>query len=130
MFHFELKPGDLWVHLGQRPLELFPANLVVMKGDAWAAKHRALEEKIVVLLEIRASGSVLRSAQRNAGHFHVRDVPDDAAKMADLITTGFVMGQGVMMGYLKNRHGDLLPEPFLHYPKTPDLLWGLLGGDD
>ena len=126
MFHFELNPGDLWVHLGQRPEELFPPNLVIMKGNAWEAKQRALRENVVVLLELRANGSALRNAQRNEGHFEVRDVPEDAAKMADLITTGFVMGPGVMMGYLKNRHGDLLPETFLHYPRTPDLLWGLL----
>ena len=126
MFIFKPQPGDLWVHLGQRPEVLFPSGLVVVKGDAWAAKQQALQDGVAVLLELRASGSALRGAQCNAGFFEVRDLPQDVARVADLITTGFVMGQGVMMSYLKNRHGDLLPDPFLHYIRTPGLLWNLL----
>jgi len=104
---------------------LFPADLVVVKGDAYAAKKRAVKEEIGVLLELRASGSALRNAQRNDGLFTVVDLPQDAP-LADLITTGFVMGGGIMVRFLKNRDDDVLPKPFLHYPRNPDLLWTLL----
>jgi len=119
----KLLPGDLWIHMGPRPVELFPPDLGVAKGSAGAAKQRAVDEQIVMLLEIRANGYALRTAQRNGGYFDILNVPD--AKLADLITTGFVTGQGIRMVCHKNRHGSIL-ESFMHYPRTSGLFWTLL----
>lgn len=122
----ELEPGDLWVHLGQGPSELFPPGLIRLKGDAYAAKKVAADTRCVVLLEIRASGYALRDAQRNGGQFLIGALPLDVVKVADFITTGFVSGQGVMIGHLKNRHGAPTPPPFMHYSRNSNLLWELL----
>lgn len=124
-----LSPGELWIHVGPTVPGFYPVSARRVICAEWEAKQTAVVDQVPVVLELRMSGSALRTAQRGNGTCFMGDLPKDVGQYADVVTTGFFRGRALVIGCLKRRDAPL----FLTFTHNPDevqpTLWDFLLSD-